>query len=144
MTRDVLYILADGAHARFVERSPTSGDFVTLREIDGSQALDTLREELGGGSPQGRSQESLSPARRGVGPADTDYERRAKESFVRDVAHEAAKAAAGRRGVVLVAPPRLIGSLREAIGEGVRIEGELHKDLIKTPDHDLADHLSGL
>jgi hypothetical protein len=47
----ILFLLADGARARFVERSPETGRFVTVREIDGRRELQTLRDELRSSQP---------------------------------------------------------------------------------------------
>jgi protein required for attachment to host cells len=131
-----LFIIADGAHARFVERSRETGDFVTLGELDGSERLSTLRAELRA-SPAGRSQESMSPTRRSVGP--TDFVRHAKEDFVRDAVDLALKTHSdrARHGVVLVAPARLVGAMRERLGGHTKSVRLLRKDLTKVPDHEL-------
>ena len=46
--------------------------------------------------------------------------------------------------VILVAPPHALGVLRGAISDKVKgaVAGEVAKDLTKTPDHDLASHLT--
>lgn len=141
MPNRALFIIADGAHAKFVVRSPETGNFVTVREIDGSERLRTLRAELQA-SPLATGHESLSPTRRSVGA--TGYIRQAKEAFVREVADLAAGSFAeqARDGVVLVAPARLIGIMRAHLEGRVKTVGVLRKDLVKVPDRDLHDHLS--
>ena len=51
MTSKLLYVLTDGGRARLVERSPSSGDFVTIEEIDNQAALRQLRRELRASPP---------------------------------------------------------------------------------------------
>lgn len=129
----LLFILADGAHARFVKRNRDTGAFLTVRELDGSHRLKNLRRELRAGPPPGRSHESGSPARHGVGRED--YARQAKEAFVADVAREAAEFADVGGAVVVVAPARLVSALRDELG--AKVAAVLNKDLVKTPDHEL-------
>lgn len=129
----ILFVLADGAHARFVQRNG-HGAFVTVRELDGSHRLKTLRRELRGGPAQGRSHESSAPARHGVGRED--YARQAKEAFVTQVAQEAGEFATPRDTLVVVAPARLVSAFKERLGD--KVAAVVAKDLIKTPDAELA------
>lgn len=140
MVASVLFIIADGARARFVVRSPDNGDFVTLHKVDGAERLQTLRAELRA-SPAGRSQESLSPTRRSVG--STEFVRHAKEAFVAEAAELAVTRFRDRArdGVVLVAPARLAATMRKALEGRLKVVGLLHKDLTKAPDHTLGDWL---
>ncbi|MFI4974975.1 MAG: host attachment protein [Caulobacterales bacterium] len=141
MAHGTLFIIADGAHARLVARSPDTGDFVTLRELDGSRDLDILRAELRA-SPAGRSQNSTSASRSAVGPVESF--RDAKEHFVCAVADLAAEHFADRapNGMVVVAPARLIGVMLERLEGRVEITGRLAKDLTKVPNHELAAWLA--
>jgi protein required for attachment to host cells len=139
----LLYVLADGAHARFVERSPETHAFVTVHRMDGSHRLEIVRAEQRD-EQVGRSFESGSAARHGVGRED-GY-RRAKEAFAVDVA-KTLRELVGRttpEGVVLVAPPRLLKVLRVGLGATAHVAAELGKDLTKTPDHELGEWLSPL
>lgn len=129
----ILFVLADGAHARFVQRSGKTGAFVTVRELDGSRKLENLRRELRGGPAQGRAQESSSPARHGVGRED--YARQAKEAFVAQVAQEAREFAGGGEALVVFAPARLVSAFRQRLGD--KAAAVVAKDLIKTPDAEL-------
>jgi protein required for attachment to host cells len=141
MTRrpKLLYVLADGAHARFVEQSENSA-FVTVHRIDGTRRLETLRAEQRD-EQAGRSFESGSSARHGVGREDA-Y-RRAKEAFAADVAKtlRALLDRTPQQGVVLVAPPRLLRVLRDGLGAAAPIVAELGKDLTKVTDHELGQWL---
>ena len=136
----LLYLLVDGAHARFVEWSKDKGDFVTIHRLEGVDRLDEVRDEQRDEQP-GRSFESAAAGRHAVGREDA-Y-RRAKEAFAADVGRAYKKVAAGRSldGVVLAAPPRLLRALRDSLPAQATVVAELGKDLVKTPDHDLAPWL---
>jgi len=137
----LIYLLADGAHARLVEQSNETGHFVTLRTLDGAAALEVVRAEQRD-EPPGRSFESGSAARHGVGREDayrrakSDFAHRAASALNRELAREK------RDGVVLVAPARLLPALREHLH--APLVAELAKDLIKVPDHDLGQWLHPL
>lgn len=139
----LLYVLADGAHARFVDWSAETHAFVTAKSMDGSHLLDVVRAEQRD-EPAGRSFESASPARHGVGREDS-Y-RRAKQAFAADVAKTLREhlRRTSYEGVVLVAPPRLLKVLRAGLAGFSPVVGELGKDLTKTPDHELGEWLSPL
>ena len=110
MRKGLLFVLADGGRARFVERDVETGAFVTLEAIDNAASLRRLRRELRA-SPPARTFNSVGRLRHAVGRED--YLRPAKEAFVATVA---SRFRDGR--VALVA--RTIG-----------------KDLTREPDHAL-------
>lgn len=131
---NMLYVLADGAHARLVERSRETGDFVTFAEIDGQGRLKGLRRELRANSPFA-SQQSGTPQRHDTHGAD--YERQAKEAFVQEVADRAAEIARnkGYQGVFVAAPARLLEPMRARLAHHkAHILGSLDRDLTKAPD----------
>jgi protein required for attachment to host cells len=139
--RKLIYLLADGAHARFVERSRETGAFVTVQRLSGTGRLAQVRAEQRDEAP-GRSFESATQGSHAVGREDA-Y-RRAKEAFAAHVAAEfnGFLAAEKIEGVVLVAPRRLLAILRGKLSAHTLVVAELPKDLIKTPDHRLAEWLS--
>jgi len=141
--RNLVYLIADGAHARFVVRSE-SGDFVAIRQIDGSERLEDARVQLRG-EHAGRSFESVGGARHGVGRSEGVYQR-VKGAFAREAAGMLNKLAEARAcdGVVLVAPKRLLPLLRRDVGPAVSVVAEIAKDLTKTPDHELGRWLTPL
>ena len=49
-------------------------------------------------------------------------------------------------GLVLVAPPRALGQLRDELSSFLRdkVSAELTKDLTQTPLHELPQHLGGI
>jgi protein required for attachment to host cells len=145
MTRreKLIYLLADGAHARFVEQSSENGAFVTFKEMDGSKALAKFRAEERDHQP-GRSFESGASARHSVG-RENNF-RRAKEEFAASVAESLNEYLShhGFEGVVLVAPPRLLSVLRADLTPKAKIVAELGKDLTKAADHTLGEWLGPL
>ncbi len=142
-SRRLIYLLADGAHARFVERSRETGHYVTVSRIDGTEALATVRAEQRD-EPAGRSIESVGGARHAVG-RNGAY-RRAKSAFAAHAAETLNKMVARKpvEGVVLVAPSRLIPVLREHLAHCVPVTRVVPKNLIKTPDHELGDWLTSV
>lgn len=135
----LLYVLADGARARMVEHRSEAHRYTTIDEIDARDGLRQLRRELRG-SPQARNQQSGSPGlHHTVGRGG--YVDEAKQAFVRQVAERVSMLLRDRgyRGVVLAAPDRLLGPLRERLQEaGAETRGAINRDLTKTPDIALA------
>ena len=102
--------------------------------------------ELGSDRP-GRSVESHGTARHAIEPK-TDPHRELKRAFADQLvdvltAHLEAKEF---DRLILVAPPKMLGDLRQAIGQGLRahITGEVGQDLTKVPNSEVADHLAGV
>lgn len=134
LTRKLLIVLTDGGRARFVAQSRATGDFVTLETLDQTRQLRRLRHAVRAG-PAARAFGSFSSRRHTVGREDAF--RPAKEVFMTEVAGRAVAVMRRRKlqGVILAAPPRLIGALRRRLGRTV-IADTLRKDLTKTPDHE--------
>lgn len=136
MARKLLYVIADGGRARFVEQSADTGAFVTIEEMDNTAALKALRDELRSDSP-GRTHESQGDRRSAVGP--DDLAEPLKEAFMVEVAKRAGDTL--RRldceGFVVAAPSQLIGELRDELASRAMVVAEFGKDLTKAPDHDL-------
>lgn len=139
-SRKVLFLLADGARARFVERSHETGHYVTIETIDGQHRLRALRSELRQ-SPAARTVQQGYPG--GHSLNRQDFARAAKESFAAEVAERAALLVqkGAYQGIFLAAPARLIGALRRGLANRATITGELNRDLTKTIDAQLAKWL---
>jgi protein required for attachment to host cells len=139
--KHLLFVLTDGGRARLLERSPGDGHYVTIEEIDGSGKLQATRSEMRA-TPPGRANASASPRRSAVGPED--YLRDAKEAFIGEVADRAVAVCRQRdlAGVVIAAPPRLIGPLRTRLEDSVTVAGEVRKDLTKAPNVELGAWLN--
>ena len=129
----VLFLIADGGRARLVQRSAETGGYVTLKELSAPRARRSgekvaVFQSFG----FGRSTTEPSP----------DARARSNADFLKEVGRLATDTAAagGCDGLVLVAPARLMKTLRLSV-KGVTVIGELAKDLTKTPNHELAGWL---
>ena len=134
-------IIADGEHARFVQ-ADADNTLRTVSSLDSASAHQRSRD-IGTDRP-GRAFESGATARHAVGPRH-DLHAMEQERFVRLVG-EQINAASGRDEfdeLLLVAPPRTLHELREALDTVTRTKlvGTLEKDLVKTPDHELWPHV---
>jgi protein required for attachment to host cells len=133
--------IADGEHARFVQPDAANA-LRTVSSLD-SAAAHLHSRDIGSDGP-GRTFESAASARHGVGERQ-DLHAMAKEKFVHLVG-EQLNGASGRGEfdeLLLVAPPRALAELREALDAATRAKlvGALEKDLVKTPDHELWPHV---
>ncbi|MBS0332192.1 MAG: host attachment protein, partial [Proteobacteria bacterium] len=79
---NILFVLTDGGHARFVARSADNGHFETLSELRGDAALRSARHHLHA-RPPGRAFAGNGPQRSAVGPEDSL--RRVKDAFMGEV-----------------------------------------------------------
>lgn len=137
----ILFLLTDGARARLVERSPRTGDFTTLSEVDRRNRLKGLRAQLRASAP-GRSVQSGTPERHAIGREGAV--RQAKEAFVEEMADHAAEVCRRRRfqAVFVAAPARLIGPVRRRLATQAPVVGALRKDLTQEPDAGLGQWLA--
>jgi len=142
-TPKMLYVLADGARARFVERQRETRSFATVEEIDARHRLRSLREKLREGAVALSFQSGDSGNRHTV-VAD-DAVQRAKSDFVREVADRAAELLRKRgfQKVVVAAPDRLLPRLRERLEDAGAQTIAINRDLTKTPDDALGPWLEG-
>jgi protein required for attachment to host cells len=136
----ILFLLTDGARARFVERSAQTDDFVTVYEIDRRDRLEVLRTELRASAP-GRSVQSGTPERHAIGREGAF--RQAKVAFVEEMADRAAEMCRQRdfQAVFITAPARLVGPLRRRLATQATVAGAVQKDLTKAPDAALGQWL---
>jgi protein required for attachment to host cells len=139
----VWVVVADGSRARILSPAGMPASYTTVRELVAAEARQSSHE-LGGSAP-GRAQESAASVRHAIEPR-VDLHEQAKERFAQEVA--AMLNEAGAQGefdsLVLVAQPRIAAPLRKALSAPVRhkISTEVAKDLTKTPNHELAQHLA--
>jgi protein required for attachment to host cells len=137
-------VIADGARARILARREQGG----LDPISAWESADAHRpsRELASDRP-GRTHESATTARHALDQRHDPHEER-KMDFVRDLAERLNRAAAENRfdDFVLLAPPRCLGTLREALDETARakLRGSAAKDLTKVPPDELAAHVESL
>jgi len=138
---NLLIVVADGEHARFVRAAPDHA-LNTESAVDSASAH-KRSSELGSDRP-GAAFHSDSTAHHGVAPRQ-DPQALEKRKFAHLVAAMVnAEAAAGSfETLLLVAPAHALAELRETLSADAagRVVGTLAKDLMKTPDHELQPHL---
>ncbi|MCG8354447.1 MAG: host attachment protein [Kiloniellales bacterium] len=138
-------LIADGARAQVLaNRGPGKG-LVETPLPDLKTTVPPTRE-LGSDRP-GRVHDRKGLGRHAMAPR-VDWHEFEKARFAGEVAAALNKAAQGQAfdRLVLVAPPRTLGSLRAELGKTARarITGELAKDLTHEPRDRLAKHLADL
>lgn len=130
----VHFVIANGEHARCVERGET--DFQTVHEMKAH------------GHHHAKSQtatvhQSGSSVQHAAGEADIKGRRKA--DFARDLAEHinAEVAAKSYQRLALVAPARILGEVRPHLSQAARdcLVREIDKDLTHTADHDLGKWL---
>ena len=135
-------VVCDGAKALILENA---GDAVALnlktREVY-TQA-DEKTSELGTDAP-GRSFSSVGARRSAM--EQTDWHDQAEQRFLTDLAKrlDAAVSAGETKSLVLIAPPRALGVLRQHVTNGLRgaIRAEIDKDYVKIPVHEIEKKLA--
>jgi protein required for attachment to host cells len=136
-------VVCDGAKA-LVLANAGDPDLPNLKMREVYQHKAPATHELGSDAP-GRSMSSMGHGRSAV--SQTDWHDQAERSFLRDVADRlATELAAGQfKSLVVVAPPRALGVLRQAYSPALRnaIRAEIDKDLVKIPVHEIEKHLVG-
>jgi protein required for attachment to host cells len=138
-------IIADGAHARVFETRGSVKKLTPVEDMtmDGDHRAthDILTER------PGRTNESVGPMRHAIEPA-TDPRRELKRSFAQSVADRLERRYTDKSfdRFVLVAPPKTLGDLRSALSPALRaaLHGEVAKDLVKTPQIEISDHLNDI
>lgn len=136
-------VVCDGAKALFLENA---GDakFPNLKTIEVHTHEDPKSSELGTDAP-GRTWPSVGSGRSAMEAADPHDQ--AEQAFLRDIAGRLDQAVVSGRAkaLVMVAPPRALGVLRNAYSEHLRaaISAELDKDYVKLPVYEIEKHLAG-
>jgi len=137
-------LIADAGRARVLEgRGPGHG----LKPISNLTFDNPRPEHEPGGSDRGRSFESASPTRHAIEPT-SDPDRLSMARFAAELVErlEEQRTAKAFDRLVLVAPAKMMGELRQAVGDalGRMVDGEVIADLTRVPDHEVAAHLDGV
>ncbi len=139
--RRLLLVVADGEHARFVR--PGTDNALHSDSAFDSAAAHKRSSDLGSDHP-GAAYHTGSSARHAEAPRHDPHEL-AKEKFAQVVAGQLNAAAVGDTfdDLVIAAPAHVLNAIREHLDTGTdaKIIGTLHKDLVKTPDHELWPHV---
>jgi protein required for attachment to host cells len=135
-------VVCDGKKALMLENA---GDekFLNLKTREVYEQPDLKTRELGTDAP-GRAFSSVGPGRSAVEP--TDWHTQEEDRFLRKLAErlDAAVHAGQVQALILIAPPRALGVLRQTYSHGLRaaIRVEIDKDFVKLPVHEIEKHLA--
>jgi protein required for attachment to host cells len=135
-------IVCDGKKALVLENA---GDekFLNLRTKEVHEHSDPKTHELGTDAP-GRTFNSIGAGRSAM--EQTDWHTQEEDRFLRKLAdHLDAAVNAGQvKALILVAPPRALGVLRQTYSHNLRaaVRAEIDKDLVRLPVHEIEKHLA--
>jgi len=135
-------VVCDGAKALILENAgDAQSPNLKTREV--REQADRPTREIGTDAP-GRSISSVGSARSAV--QQTDFHEQSEQRFLTELAKrlEAAVTAGDMKSLILVAPPRALGLLRQAASGNLRhaIRAEIDKDYVKLPVHEIEKHLA--
>jgi len=135
-------VVCDGKKALVLENV---GDekFLNLKTKEVFDHPDARTHELGTDAP-GRSFSSAGTGRSAM--EQTDWHDQEEQRFLRKlVGHlDAALNGGETKSLIIVAPPRALGMLRQAYSHNLRasLRAEIDKDLVKLPLHEIEKHLT--
>jgi protein required for attachment to host cells len=136
-------VVCDGAKALVLENAGDE-EFPNLRTKEVYAHDDAKTSEQGTDRP-GRAFSSVGHGRSAV--SQTDWHDQAERAFLEDLAGrlDAAVTAGETKSLIIVAPPRALGMLRQAYSPNLRqaVREELDKDYVKLPLHEIEKHLAG-
>jgi protein required for attachment to host cells len=136
-------VVCDGKKALLLENA---GDekFLNLRTREVYEHPDPKTHEQGTDAP-GRAINSIDGRRSAM--EQTDWHDQEEERFLHNLAGRLdAEINGGKaKSLIVIAPPRALGMLRQAYSHNVRtaLRGEIDKDLVKLPVHEIERHLAG-
>jgi protein required for attachment to host cells len=136
-------VVCDGKKALLLENV---GDavFPNLKTKEVHEQDVAKTHEQGAGT-RGRAFGSAGGVRSAV--AESDRHDQSERAFLEDLAGrlDAAVTAGETKSLIIVAPPRALGLLRQAYSPHVRqaVRAELDKDLVRMPVHEIEKHLVG-
>src|SRR3954454_14278830 len=136
-------IVCDGKKALILENA---GDekFLNLKTREVQEHADPKTSDLGTDQP-GRSFSSVGSGRSAV--EQTDWHRQEEERFLQKLVSQLDHSVkVGEvKSLVIVAPPRALGVLRQAYSHILRaaVHAEIDKDLVRLPVHEIEKHLAG-
>ena len=136
-------VVCDGKKALVLENA---GDekFLNLKTREVFEQPDAKTSELGTDAP-GRSINSVNGRRSAV--EQTDFHDQEEQKFLHKLlGHLDAEINAGRaKSLILVAPPRALGVLRQSYSHNLRsaLRGEIDKDFVRLPVYEIEKHLAG-
>ena len=135
-------VVCDGAKALILENAG-DGMHPNLKTKEVHEQADAKTHEQGTDAP-GRSVNSVGARRSAM--EQTDWHEQDAQRFLCELAGrlDAAVTAGETKAVIVVAPPRALGVLRQAYSDGLRgaVRAEIDKDYVKMPVHEIEKHLA--
>lgn len=146
-------LIADGTHGTIVRSKGPGSGLEPVTDLQGVNAADRdLGRDSPGTDPGGRAGDppaapDITQGRHAAEPRLTPHDK-AEMRFLDDVIGEVATASTAGRfdRLVLVAPPKALGHLRDRMPDAVKskVVGELDKDLTNVPLPQLSQHLGSV
>lgn len=137
-------LIADAGRARFYETLGVGKGLKSIESLSLDNELPRSRDAQAGATKPGRGQAAGGIGRHALEPT-SDPHRQFKRQFAEEVAAmiDGKLRAGAFDQLVVAAPPAMLGDLRAAYSAPVKhaIKSELHKDLTKIPEAELAGHL---
>jgi protein required for attachment to host cells len=136
-----LVLVCDGAKALLLADSGIAPK-PRLKVLETISAPSAPTSELGTDRP-GRVHESKGASRSAV--ETTDLHALAEADFLKRLAGRLAELVQDGAGrILIVAPPKALGTLRDALSAQVKaaVDGELAKDLVKLPVEEIERHIA--
>jgi protein required for attachment to host cells len=135
-------VVCDGAKALILENAG-DGMHPNLKTREVHEQEDAKTHEQGTDAP-GRSVNSVGSNRSAM--EQTDWHEQAEQRFLTDLADrlDAAVTAGETTSLIVVAPPRALGVLRQAYPNGLRdaVKAEIDKDFVRLPVHEIEKRLA--
>ena len=135
-------IVCDGAKALVLE-NVGDAKFPNLKTRDVYEQKTLATHEMGTDAP-GRAHSSIGHGRSSV--EQTDWHDQAETAFLTDLAQKLELAVNTHhvKSLIVVAPPRALGVLRQHYGHALKgaVRAELDKDYVKMPVHEIEKHLT--
>lgn len=134
-------VVCDGEKALIFEnKGDRQYPDLRMREVHDHDNPSTAEQ---GADRPGRSHSSVGPGRSAVG--QTDWHDQAEAQFLKGIAEKLHLAAHNgtAKGLVIVAPPRALGMIREHYTPAIKqaLLKEIDKDLVKMPADQIERHL---
>jgi len=135
-------VVCDGAKALILENAGDAAA-LNLKTKEVHAQADKKTSEQGTDAP-GRSINSVGERRSAM--EQTDWHDQAEQRFLSDLAQrlDAAVSRGEAKSLVLVAPPRALGVIRQAATPNLRkaLRAEIDKDFVKMPVPEIEKHLA--
>jgi protein required for attachment to host cells len=135
-------VVCDGAKALVLE-NVGDAKFPNLKTKDVYEQTVLATRDLGTGAP-GRSHSSTGAGSSSV--EQTDWHDQQETAFLTDLTKklEAAVNSHQVKHLIIIAPPRALGVLRQHYGHALKgaVRAELDKDYVKMPIHEIEKHLT--